>query len=61
MVTPEREPLGITDVWMWSREAKTDGTRPSMRESLPWCEGYERVSEMARTMHAPDLYRLPTF
>jgi hypothetical protein len=50
-VTPEREPLGITDAWMWSREAKgADGIRPGMRESLRWTEGYERVSEMADAM-----------
>jgi hypothetical protein len=50
-VTPEREPLGITDAWMWSREAKAaDGTRPGVRESLRWTEGYERVSEMAGTL-----------
>jgi hypothetical protein len=51
VVTPEREPLGITDAWMWSREAKAaDGTRPGVRESVRWCEGYERVGEMADTM-----------
>ena len=50
-VTPEREPLGITDAWMWSRRAKVaDGTRPGARESLRWCKGYERVSEMADAM-----------
>jgi hypothetical protein len=51
VVTLEREPLGITDAWMWSREAKAaDGARPRVRESLRWCEGYERVGEMADTM-----------
>jgi hypothetical protein len=36
-VTPEREPLGITDAWIWSREVKVaDGTRPGVRESLRW-------------------------
>ena len=50
-VTPEREPLGLTDAWMWSREAKSaDGIRPGMRESLRWIEGYERVGEMADTL-----------
>jgi hypothetical protein len=48
VVTPEREPLGITDAWMWSREAKAaDGIRPGVRESLRWTEGYERIAEMA--------------
>lgn len=39
-VTPEREPLGVTDAWMWAREPKAaDGTRPGIRESLRWTEG----------------------
>ena len=51
VVTPEREPLGITDAWMWAREPKAaDGTRPGIRESLRWTEGYERIAEMAATM-----------
>ena len=50
-VTPEREPLGVTDAWMWAREPKaTDGTRPGIRESLRWTEGYERIAEMAATL-----------
>ena len=50
-VTPEREPLGITDAWMWSREAKAaDGTRPGGGESLRWTEGYQRVAETAQAM-----------
>lgn len=50
-VTPEREPLGILDAWMWSREPKAaDGTRPGMCESLRWIEGYERVGELAAQM-----------
>lgn len=29
-VTPEREPLGVLDTWMWAHEPKAaDGTRPS--------------------------------
>ena len=48
VVTPEREPLGVTDAWMWSRQAKAaDGTRPGVRESIRWTEGYERIAEMA--------------
>ena len=51
VVTPEREPLGVTDAWMWAREPKAgDGTRPGIRESLSWTEGYERIAEMAATM-----------
>jgi len=50
-VTPEREPLGITDAWMWARELKgPDGKRPGVRESLRWIEGYERIAETALTM-----------
>lgn len=50
-VTPEREPLGITDAWMWARQPKgADGSRPGVRESLRWTEGYERIAETALTM-----------
>jgi hypothetical protein len=46
VVTPEREPLGITDAWMWAREFKgPDGKRAGVRESLRWIEGYERIAE----------------
>ena len=51
VVTPEHEPLGVTDAWMWAREPKAaDGTRPGICESLRWSEGYERIAEMAATM-----------
>lgn len=51
VVTPDREPLGVIDAWMWAREAKgADGVRPGVRESLRWIEGYERVAERAQTM-----------
>ncbi|MCW5235552.1 IS4 family transposase [Verminephrobacter eiseniae] len=50
-VTPEREPLGITDAWMWARTPKADdGTRAGVRESLRWSEAYERIGEMAQTL-----------
>ena len=50
-VTPEREPLGVTDAWRGAREPKaSDGTRPGTRESLRWTEGYERIAETALTM-----------
>jgi len=47
-VTPTREPLGVLDAWMWAREPKApDGTRPGVKESLRWMEGYARVAELA--------------
>ena len=47
-VTPEREPLGVLDAWMWAREPKAaDGTRPGLKESMRWIEGYERLAELA--------------
>ncbi|MBK5915413.1 IS4 family transposase [Rhodocyclus purpureus] len=50
-VTPEREPLGVTDAWMWARQAQdADGNRPGIRESLRWTEGYERIAETAQKM-----------
>jgi hypothetical protein len=50
-VSPEREPLGVINAWMWARKAKAaDGTRPGIRESTRWIEGYERVAESAAKM-----------
>ncbi len=50
-VTPQREPLGILDAWMWAREKKDDsGKRGGPKESLRWIEGYERIAEMASDM-----------
>ncbi|MCC2869218.1 MAG: IS4 family transposase [Candidatus Accumulibacter phosphatis] len=47
-VTPNREPLGILDAWIWTREFKdADGNRPGIIESTRWIEGYERVAEAA--------------
>jgi hypothetical protein len=47
-VTPEREPLGVLDAWMWAREKKdAQGHRGGPKESLRWIEGYERLSELA--------------
>ena len=52
-VTPEREPLGVLDAWMWAREERdADGVRPGQKESRRWVEGYERIAEMAA--HMPD-------
>lgn len=51
VVTPEREPLGVTDAWMWARALKAaDGTRPGIPESRRWIEGYERIAETALTL-----------
>jgi hypothetical protein len=48
VVTPAREPLGVTDAWIWAREPKdADGHRPGPLESNRWIEGYERIAEMA--------------
>jgi hypothetical protein len=50
-VTPQREPLGVTDAWMWAREDRDkDGIRHGQKESARWREGYERVAEMAVDM-----------
>jgi hypothetical protein len=47
-VTPQREPLGILDAWMWAREKKDEsGKRGGPKESVRWIEGYERIAEMA--------------
>ncbi|SPD37505.1 transposase (plasmid) [Cupriavidus taiwanensis] len=47
-VTPDREPLGVIDAWMWAREPKdADGNRGGIKESVRWIEGYERVAEQA--------------
>lgn len=51
VVTPDREPLGVTDAWMWAREGKgADGQRPGILESQRWIEGYQRIAETAREM-----------
>lgn len=48
VVTPEREPLGVTNAWMWAREFKSaDGARAGVLESTRWIESYERVAEQA--------------
>jgi hypothetical protein len=52
-VTPEREPLGVVDAWMWARAAVDAPEQAQMPlESTRWIEGYERIAEMAA--------RLPT-
>jgi hypothetical protein len=55
-VSAEREPLGVLDAWMWARELKgPDGTRPGVRESVRWSEGYARVAELAAALPATRL------
>lgn len=55
-VTPDREPLGIVDAWMWAREKKDkSGMRGGPKESLRWIEGYERIAEMATHLPATRL------
>ena len=50
-VSPEREPLGVLDAWMWGRQPKgSNGQRPGIKESLRWIEGYERVAERAAAL-----------
>jgi len=50
-VSTTREPLGVVDAWMWSREAKTaDGRCAGVKESERWIEGYERVAECAQQL-----------
>jgi hypothetical protein len=56
VVTPQREPLGVTDAWMWARESSDDGQPRSVpKESARWVEGYERVAEMAGGLPATRL------
>ena len=51
MVTPDREPLGVTNAWTWAREFKKgDAPRGGVRESLRWVESYERIAEQARSL-----------
>lgn len=47
-VSPEREPLGVLDAWMWAREPKdAQGKRDGLLESARWTEGYLRIAELA--------------
>jgi IS4 transposase len=47
-VTPEREPLGVLNAWMWTREFKQgDKPREGVLESARWVESYERLVEQA--------------
>ena len=47
-VTPDREPLGVIDAWLWAREPRdANGQRGGIKESVRWIEGYERFAEQA--------------
>ena len=36
---------------MWAREPKDkDGSRPGIKQSVRWVEGYERLAEMAQQL-----------
>ena len=50
-VTPDREPLGILNAWMWARDPLDEnGQRGGIKESTRWIESYERVAEQATTL-----------
>lgn len=47
-VSPDREPLGVLDAWMWAREPRdAQGRRGGLNESVRWIESYERLAERA--------------
>ena len=55
-ITPQREPLGVTDAWMWVRQPKdADGHRPGPKESIRWIEGYRRAAGRAADVRNPRL------
>jgi hypothetical protein len=50
-ITPEREPLGVLDAWMWVRgDATLSRSLAGIKESRRWVEGYERVAELAASL-----------
>jgi Transposase Tn5 dimerisation domain/Transposase DNA-binding len=50
-VTPDREPLGVMNAWMWAREPRdANGSRGGVKESVRWIESYEIVAEQARAL-----------
>jgi hypothetical protein len=50
-VTPDREPLGVIDAWMWARsKQKGQAGDDEVLESTRWIEGYERVAEQAASL-----------
>ncbi len=49
-VSPEREPLGLLDAWIWVRDKKGELSRSlpqGNKESCRWVEGYKRLAEQA--------------
>ncbi len=51
LITPERVPLGVANLWMWAREFRDkNGVRGGQKESLRWIEGYENLAEMAERL-----------
>lgn len=51
VVTPQREPLGAMDAWMWARQPKDEhGQRPGILESTRWVESWERMAEQAQRL-----------
>lgn len=53
VVSPEREPLGVLDAWMWVRgdDAKLSRALPAgTKESCRWVEGYQRLAEQAAAL-----------
>jgi hypothetical protein len=47
-ISPDREPLGVIDAWMWARSApKACAGGDEVCESTRWIEGYERIAEQA--------------
>lgn len=58
--TPEREPLGVLDAWMWAREFKNEaGVRDGVKESQRWLESYQRLAEQAKQMPQTRLVNMP--
>uniref|UniRef100_UPI002243AB66 IS4/Tn5 family transposase DNA-binding protein n=2 Tax=Verminephrobacter eiseniae TaxID=364317 RepID=UPI002243AB66 len=50
-ITPDREPLGVIDAWMWARSAKKgQAASDEVLESTRWIEGYERIAEQAASL-----------
>lgn len=55
-ITPDHEPLGVIDAWMWARSAKKGQEAcDEVLESTRWVEGYERVAEQAASLPATRL------
>ena len=50
-VTPDREPLGVMNAWMWAREPRDEnGQHGGVCESVRWIESYEIVAQQAAAM-----------